>query len=142
MQELGYCSFCCVLRNPWTSHQQQGKASWDPLVPSAWISGSLAATVLVLLQVVFVTTSLSHVVQLTRCRKHGAGFVLFCFFKTGFRCGFGACPGTSSCSLGWSRTHREPPAAASRVLGLKACATTARPNYFLKEYLTVQSLLG
>ena len=27
--------------------------------------------------------------------------------------------------LGWPQTHREPPASASQVLGLKACATTA-----------------
>ena len=34
--------------------------------------------------------------------------------------------GTSSCRPGLCRTHRGLPASASRVLGLKACATTAR----------------
>ena len=52
-------------------------------------------------------------------------FFFFLFFKTGFLCGFGACPGTSSCRPGWPRTHRDLPASASQVLGLKACATTA-----------------
>ena len=50
----------------------------------------------------------------------------FGFSRQGFS-GFGACPGTSSCRPGWSRTHRDSPASASRVLGLNACATTARP---------------
>ncbi|ERE75821.1 target of Nesh-SH3-like isoform 2 [Cricetulus griseus] len=36
----------------------------------------------------------------------------------GFLCGFGGCPGTSSCRPGWSQTHRDLPASASRVLGL------------------------
>ena len=55
-------------------------------------------------------------------------FFYFLFFESGFLCGFGACPGTSSCRPGWPRTHKDPPASASRVLGLKACATTARPS--------------
>ena len=53
-------------------------------------------------------------------------FFFFWFFKTGFLYSFGACPGTSSCTPGWPRTHREPPASASQVLLLKACATTAQ----------------
>ncbi|EGW10468.1 hypothetical protein I79_016958 [Cricetulus griseus] len=53
-------------------------------------------------------------------------FFFFLFFETGFLCGFGGCPGTSSCRPGWSQTHRDPSASASRVLGLKACATNAR----------------
>ena len=52
-------------------------------------------------------------------------FFFFWFFKTGFLCGFGGCPGTSSCRPGWTRTPRYLPASASQVLGLKACATTA-----------------
>ena len=31
---------------------------------------------------------------------------LFLFFKTGFLCTFGACPGTSSCRPGWPWTQR------------------------------------
>ena len=59
------------------------------------------------------------------------GFVLFCFvlfIETGFLFGFGAYPGTSSCRPGWSRTHKDLPASASRGLGLKACATTSWPG--------------
>ena len=53
---------------------------------------------------------------------------LFCFlfFKTEFLCSFEVCPGTSSCRPGWSWTHRDLPTSASRVLGLKACATTTQ----------------
>ena len=43
---------------------------------------------------------------------------------------FGSCPGTSSCRPALPRSHRDPPASASRVLGLKACTTTA-PNICL-----------
>ena len=56
-------------------------------------------------------------------------FVCFCFilfFETGFLCSFGACPGTSSCRPGWPRTHRDLPASASLVLGVKKCITTAQ----------------
>ena len=43
---------------------------------------------------------------------------LFSFvFRDRFLCSFGACPGTLSV---------DPPVSASRVLGLKVCATTAR----------------
>ena len=57
--------------------------------------------------------------------KFSYGF-FFGFFETGFLCGLGACPGTSSCRPGWSQTHKDLPVSASQVLGLKACATTAR----------------
>ena len=50
----------------------------------------------------------------------------FFFFETGFFCSFGACPGTNSSRPGWPWSHRDPLASASWVLGLKACATTAR----------------
>ena len=56
--------------------------------------------------------------------------LLFVCLRQGFRKNprsFGACPGTSSCRPGWPKTHRDLPASVSRVLGLKACATTARP---------------
>ena len=56
-------------------------------------------------------------------------YLFIWFFETGFLYGFGGCPGTSSCRPGWSGTHRDPPASASRVLGLKACATTARLHW-------------
>ena len=52
-------------------------------------------------------------------------FSFFFFFETRFLCSFGACPETSSCRSGWPRTHRDPPASPSPVLGLKACVTTA-----------------
>ena len=42
-----------------------------------------------------------------------------------FLCGVVALLGTSSCRPRWLRTHRDPHASASQVLGLKACATTA-----------------
>ena len=44
-------------------------------------------------------------------------------------------PRTSSCRPGWPRTHRDPTASASRVLGLKACATTAQMNDIFKCFL-------
>ena len=50
-------------------------------------------------------------------------FVLF--FETGFRCSFGVCP----------QTHRDPLASASQVLGLTACATTARREGFYIDNL-------
>ena len=47
-------------------------------------------------------------------------------------------PGTGSYRPGWPRTHRDPPASASQVLGLKVCATTARQNSnVLKPYWAV-----
>ena len=56
-------------------------------------------------------------------------FVWFWFFETGFLCSFGVCPEISSCRPGLSWTHRDSPASASPVLGLKARATTARPFF-------------
>ena len=32
---------------------------------------------------------------------------------------------------GWHRTHRDLPASASQMLGLKACATTAQPERYI-----------
>ena len=49
---------------------------------------------------------------------------LFLFFETGFLSSFGVCPGTSSYRPGWPRTHRNPPASASQMLGLKVCTIT------------------
>jgi hypothetical protein len=51
-------------------------------------------------------------------------FVLDFFFKTEFLCSPG-CPGTHSVDQAGLEL-RNPPASASQVLGLKACATTAR----------------
>ncbi|GAB1300185.1 Arf-GAP with coiled-coil, ANK repeat and PH domain-containing protein 2 [Apodemus speciosus] len=39
----------------------------------------------------------------------------------------------SLCRSGWPRTHRDPPASASQVLGLKVCATTTGQNRQEKE---------
>ncbi|CAO2636982.1 hypothetical protein LEMLEM_LOCUS23756 [Lemmus lemmus] len=67
---------------------------------------------------------------------HSTGhFYLWVIIIIGFsRQGFSvASPGTSSCRPGWPRTHRDPPAYASRVLGLKVCTTTTWPcGLFLK----------
>jgi hypothetical protein len=61
---------------------------------------------------------------------------VFCFFETG----------VSLCSSGYPGTHsvdqaglqlRNPPASASQVLGLKACATTAQQNKSLKKKVGV-----
>jgi hypothetical protein len=49
----------------------------------------------------------------------GGCFALFCFFETGCSPG---CPGTHQAGL----RLRNPPASDSRVLVLKACATTVR----------------
>jgi hypothetical protein len=64
-------------------------------------------------------------------------FLFFCFFVFRYR--------VSLCSLGCPGTHfvdqaglelRNPPASASRVLGLKACATTPRDTeFFLKRFI-------
>ena len=64
-------------------------------------------------------------------------FVWFGFFETGFHCIFKAFPRTSSCRPGWPRIHRDLPASASRVLGLKACATIAQLGFnFLPDPIT------
>jgi hypothetical protein len=51
-------------------------------------------------------------------------FWFFGFFETGFLCSLG-CPGTHSVDQAGLEL-RNPPASASQVLGLKACAATAR----------------
>ena len=59
----------------------------------------------------------------------GVFFVLvwfLVFFKTGF-----LCPGTHSADQAGLKL-RNPPASASQVLGLKACATTTQPSLFFK----------
>jgi hypothetical protein len=56
-------------------------------------------------------------------------FVLFCFSRQGFSVPFWL-SWNSLCRPGWPRTQN-PPASASQVLGLKACATTACPCFVL-----------
>jgi hypothetical protein len=51
-------------------------------------------------------------------------FVFLDFFETGFLCISLGCPGTHSVDQAGLEL-RSPPASASQVLGLKACATTA-----------------
>ena len=67
----------------------------------------------------------------TLARTVGLCFVLFCFvfffFKTGFLCNPG-CPGTHSVDQAGLELSNSP-TSASQVLGLKACATTARPGW-------------
>jgi hypothetical protein len=48
---------------------------------------------------------------------HHVGFDLFCFIET---------ISQYLSTAGWPETHRDPPASASEVLGLKVCATTSR----------------
>jgi hypothetical protein len=56
------------------------------------------------------------------------GFFAFWFFETGFLCVDPGCPGTHSVDQDGLEL-RNPPASASRVLGLKVCATT--PGFFV-----------
>jgi hypothetical protein len=58
---------------------------------------------------------------------------LFGFSRQGFLCSPG-CPGTHSVDKAGLEL-RNPPASASRVLGLKACTTTPGINKFLKKFL-------
>jgi hypothetical protein len=62
-----------------------------------------------------------------RCTLIGCSFsFFFFFFFFGFsRQGFSGCPGTHSVDQAGLEL-RNPPASASQVLGLKACATTAQ----------------
>jgi hypothetical protein len=55
--------------------------------------------------------------------------LFFCFgFEAGFLCVALGCPGTHSVDQAGLEL-RNPPASASQVLGLKACATTAWPSF-------------
>jgi hypothetical protein len=56
-------------------------------------------------------------------------FVLFCFFKTGVYLYSPGCPGTHFEDQAGLEL-RNPPASASRVLGLKVCATTPSKSFF------------
>jgi hypothetical protein len=56
----------------------------------------------------------------------------FWFFETGFLCIALGCPGTHSVDQAGLKL-RNPPASASRVLGLKACTTTPGFLSFLKD---------
>ena len=71
--------------------------------------------------------------QPLKCRMTGfePPHLAFWFFKTGFLCSFRACPGTRSCRSGWPPTHKDLPASASRVLGLKVYAITIWLNTWL-----------
>jgi hypothetical protein len=65
--------------------------------------------------------------------------VLFCFvlfFKTGFFC-IPGCPGTYSVEQA-DLELRNPPASASQVLGLKACATNAWHQWSFKWIISRQ----
>ena len=58
----------------------------------------------------------------------------FWFLRQAFYVAFGTCHGTRSCRPDCPQTHRDPPASASWVLGLYACATTARQcDHFLYD---------
>jgi hypothetical protein len=70
-------------------------------------------------------------------------FVLFCFcfLETGFLCSPG-CPGTHAVDQAGLKL-RNSPASASRVLGLKACATTPGfcSYFYVKEACLVNRKL-
>ena len=51
-------------------------------------------------------------------------------------------PGTSSCRPGWPQTHRDLPASASWVLGLKMCATTTQLKLLLIDRCIIFSQLS
>ena len=60
-------------------------------------------------------------------------FFLFCLFVC-FQdrvslCNSSGYPGTPSVEQGWPQTHRDPPVSAFQVLGIKACTTTAQPEF-------------
>jgi hypothetical protein len=68
-----------------------------------------------------------HVNKNKSLKEKGFGFFCFCFVFLVFRdrvslCSLG-CPGTHSADQAGLEL-RNPPASASRVLGLKVCATT------------------
>jgi hypothetical protein len=64
-------------------------------------------------------------------KKKPNSFFFVCLFAC-FLCSPG-CPGTHSVDQAGLEL-KDPPASASQVLGLKACATTARLNsYFYKD---------
>ena len=66
------------------------------------------------------------------CLELKFGYVEDIFLDTGFLFSFGICTGSSSCRPGWPQT---PPASAFQVLGLKACATTARRKDIILNYI-------
>jgi hypothetical protein len=59
--------------------------------------------------------------------------VLFLFVC--LRQGFSVQSWNSFCRLSWPRTHKDPLASTSMVLGLKASDTTTRPFFFKKKKL-------
>jgi hypothetical protein len=60
-------------------------------------------------------------------------FIYFWFFETGFLCSPG-CPGAHFVDQAGLKL-KNLPASASQVLGLMACATTARPIFFFFFFL-------
>jgi hypothetical protein len=61
-------------------------------------------------------------------------FIYLLWFFGFLRQGFSVCPGTHFVDQAGLEL-RNPPASASQVLGLKACATTARPVHLKKAHL-------
>jgi hypothetical protein len=58
---------------------------------------------------------------------------VFCFSRQAFSLYSPGCPGTHSVDQAGLEL-RNPPASASQVLGLKACATTAGKTYWFKQH--------
>jgi hypothetical protein len=72
----------------------------------------------------------------SRCTPRGFFVCLFLFFRDRVSLCSPGCPGTHSVDQAGPLELRNPPASASRVLGLKACATTpGLYSTFLKTLL-------
>lgn len=70
------------------------------------------------------------------CSFNVHSFLFVCLFVSFFQTGF-LCVWSSFCGPGCPGIHRDPPASASWVLGLRACATTAQPmSTFLKLFFS------
>jgi hypothetical protein len=67
-------------------------------------------------------------------------FFVFCFFETGFLYSPG-CPGTHFVDQAGLEL-RNPPASASRVLGLKACATMPGQCFYYSNKKHTRAFVG
>jgi hypothetical protein len=78
-----------------------------------------------------------QVTLLAECRIFLFCFVLFCFVFQDLSLYSPGCPGTHFVDHAGLK-FRNPPASASQVLGLKACATTPSFRIFLKDVFISQ----
>ncbi|EGW14713.1 hypothetical protein I79_019557 [Cricetulus griseus] len=72
------------------------------------------------------------------------GFFCFCFSRQGFSVLLWSLSWNLICRPGWPQNHRDLPASASQVLGLKVWATNAQPTYryFVPEQTCTWILSG